>query len=124
VVGNDVPFQYLLTNLLVDVPGAHGAIFLDWEGEAVELVTRQATPYELKLEGAYHGIFLKRLQKLSERGDGGAVHSLTLVGRHLKVIGHNLKNGYYLLLLVEPGTPLWRATRAVHHTAEALNREI
>ena len=29
-------FQYLLNNLLVDVPGAQGAIFLDSEGESVE----------------------------------------------------------------------------------------
>jgi hypothetical protein len=45
-------FQYLLNNLLVSVPGAQGAIFLDPEGEFVELVSRRATPYELKLEGA------------------------------------------------------------------------
>lgn len=119
-----MPFQYLLTNLLVDVKGAHGAIFLDWEGEAVELVTRQATPYELKLEGAYHGIFLKRLQKMSEQLGSGAVLSLTLVGRHLKAIGQNLKGGYYLLVLLEPAVPLAHAMRAVQRTAEALNREI
>lgn len=119
-----MPFQYLLTNLLVDVQGAHGAIFLDWEGEAVELVTRQATPYELKLEGAYHGIFLKRLQKVSEQLGSGAALSLTLVGRHLKVVGQNLKSGYYLLLLMEPAAPLSHAVRAMQRTAEALNREI
>lgn len=119
-----MPFQYLLTNLLVDVPGAHGAIFLDWEGEAVELVTRQATPYELKLEGAYQGIFLKRLEKVAEQLGSGAVLSLTLVGRHLKVMGQNLRSGYYLLLLMDPSTPLSHASRAMHKTAEALNREI
>jgi len=119
-----VPFQYMLTNLLVDVQGAHGAIFLDWEGEAVEYVTRQATPYELKIEGAYHGIFLRRLQNVSEHLGSGAVVSVTLVGQHLKVIGQNLKGGYYLLLLMEPASPLSHAVRAMQRTAEALNREI
>ena len=81
-----MPFQYLLTNLLVDVAGAQGAIFLDSVGEAVELVSRRATPYELKLEGAYQGIFLRRLDKLTEQLGNGAVLSLTLSGRHLKVM--------------------------------------
>ena len=50
-----MPFQYLLTNLLVEVPEAIGAIFLDGEGEAVEWVSqRQRDPYDLKVEGAYH----------------------------------------------------------------------
>lgn len=119
-----MPFQYLLTNLLVDVPGAHGAIFLDWEGEAVEFVTRQATPYELKLEGAYQGIFLRRLARLEEQLGGGGVLTLTLVGHKLKVLGHALRGGYYLLLLVSPATPLSLATLAVMRTSEALNREI
>ncbi len=33
-----MPFNYLLTNLLVDVPEAIGAIFLDDEGETVDFV--------------------------------------------------------------------------------------
>lgn len=119
-----MPFQYLLTNLLVDVTGAHGAIFLDWEGEAVEFVTRQATPYELKLEGAYQGIFLRRLGKLTEGLGNGALLSLTLSGRHLKVMGQMLKSGYYLLVLMDPATPLSLASRAMSRTADALNREI
>lgn len=119
-----MPFQYLLTNLLVDVTGAHGAIFLDWEGEAVELVTRQATPYELKLEGAYQGIFLRRLDRLTEQLGDGAVVSLTLSGRQLKVMGRMLKGGYYLLLLMDPATPMFLAGRSMERTAEALNREI
>ena len=56
-----MPFNYLLTNLLVDVPEAVGAIFLDGEGEAVDWVTRHDDPYDLKVEGAYHGLTLGSL---------------------------------------------------------------
>ena len=55
-----MPFNYLLTNLLVDVPHAVGAIFVDEEGEAVEWVTRHNDPYDLKIEGAYHSILVRR----------------------------------------------------------------
>ena len=44
-----MPFNYLLTNLLVDVPQAVGAIFVDPEGEAVEWVTRHNDPFDLKV---------------------------------------------------------------------------
>lgn len=119
-----MPFQYLLTNLLVDVPGAEGAIFLDYEGEAVEFVTRRATPYELKLEGAYQGIFLRRLQALAALLDGGEVQRLAITGSHLQVMGQVLRGGYYLLLVMGTGTPVSLATKALERTSEALNREI
>ncbi len=119
-----MPFQYLLTNLLVDVPGAEGAIFLDYEGEAVELVTRKATPYELKLEGAYQGIFLRRLQRLTELLGGGEIERLSISGRQLRVMGQTLKGGYYLLLVMSAGTPASLASVAMQRTCEALNREI
>jgi hypothetical protein len=60
-----MPFNYLLTNLLVDVPHAVGAIFVDEEGEAVEWVTRHNDPYDLKIEGAYHSVLIRRLAKLA-----------------------------------------------------------
>jgi hypothetical protein len=119
-----LPFQYLLTNLLVDVPGAEGAIFIDYEGEAVEYVTRRATPYELKLEGAYQGIFLRRLQKLTSMLGGGEIERLSIAGRQLLVMGQVLKSGYFVLLVMSAGTPLSLASLALQRTSEALNREI
>jgi predicted regulator of Ras-like GTPase activity (Roadblock/LC7/MglB family) len=119
-----VPFQYLLTNLLVDVPGAHGAVFMDPEGESVEVVSRQATPYELKLEGAYNGIFLRRAVELARLSQAGELERLAISGRHLQVMSRVLKGGYYLVLVMEPGTPAWLASAAMGRTAEALDREI
>jgi predicted regulator of Ras-like GTPase activity (Roadblock/LC7/MglB family) len=119
-----VPFHYILTNLLVDIPGAQGAIFLDYEGEAVEFVSRQATPYELKLEGAYQGIFLRRLGRLTQLLGGGEIELLWISGQHMQVMGQVLKGGYYLLVIASPGTPLSVASHALRRTTEALNREI
>lgn len=119
-----MPFQYLLTNLLVDVPGAHGAIFLDPEGEFVEYVTRRATPYQLKVEGAYHGLLLRRAARLLRGAEGGEVEKLVVAGTQLKVLSRRLKGGYYLVLVMEPNAPTGLASRAVEVVAAALNQEI
>jgi predicted regulator of Ras-like GTPase activity (Roadblock/LC7/MglB family) len=119
-----MPFHFLLTNLLVDVPGAHGAIFLDPEGEFVEYVTRRANPYELKVEGALHGLLLRRAARLLRGAGGGEMGQLVVAGSHLKVLAHQLKGGYYLVLVMDPHAPLGLASRAAARTAQALNAEI
>jgi len=119
-----MPFQYILTNLLVDVPGAQGAVFLDPEGEAVELVSQRATAYELKLEGAYHGIFLRRAAQLAGLVGAGELERLSIAGSAVQVMSRALKGGYYLVLVMEPGTPAALAGEAMRRTSEALNREI
>jgi predicted regulator of Ras-like GTPase activity (Roadblock/LC7/MglB family) len=119
-----VPFQYLLTNLVVDVPGAQGAIFVDPEGEAVDFVARRTTPYELKLEGAYHGIFLRRAGQLARLVGGGDLTHVTIMGRKMQAMGLVLAGGYYLVLMMEPGAPPAVAVAAMRRTADALNQEI
>lgn len=119
-----MPFQYLLTNLLVDVPGAEGAIFLDPEGESVEFVTRKATPYELKLEGAYHGLFLRRARALAKLAGSGELEGFTIAGRQLKVVSRPLRAGYFLVVVMEPRAPMAVAATAMQRVAELLNREI
>ena len=119
-----MPFQYLLTNLVVDVPGAQGAVFVDPEGEAVDFVARRTTPYELKLEGAYHGIFLRRAGELARLVGAGDLTEISLGGRSMRAIGLVLRGGYYLVLVMEPRTPASVAAAAMRRTGAALNREI
>ncbi len=117
-------FQYLLNNLLVAVPGAEGAIFLDPEGEFVELVSRRATPYELKLEGAYHGIFLRQAARLAALAGAGGLERLTIGGRHMQVMSRSLKRGYYLVLVLEPAASSAVAGEAMRQASDAFNNEI
>ncbi len=117
-------FSYLLTNLLVDVPGAQGAVFLDPEGESVELVSRQATPYELKLEGAYHGIFLRQAARLAGLVGGGGLERLAIAGTQMQVMSRALKSGYYLVLIMEPGASVAVAGEALGRASAAFNSEI
>lgn len=119
-----MPFQYLLTNLMVDVPGAQGTIFVDPEGESVEYVTRRATPYQLKLEGAYHGIFLRRAARLARIAGGGDLDVVALTGTQMRVMSYRLKEDYYLVLVMDRDSPLAVAREAMERVGEALNREI
>ena len=117
-------FQYLLNNLLTDVPGAQGAIFLDPEGESVEHVSRSATPYELKLEGAYHGIFLRQANRLAGLMRSGELERLSIGGTKMQVVSRALKGGYYVVLVMEPGASLAIAGEVLSNASEAFNREI
>ncbi len=119
-----MPFHYLLTNLMVDIPGARGAIFVDPEGEAVEHVTRDGGLYELKLEGAYHGIFLRRAAQLTSAIGAGELERLVLAGSGLQIVTTALRDGYYLVLVLDAGAPISRVRGPMLRTAAALNNEI
>ena len=119
-----MPFQYLLTNLLVDVPGALGAVFMDPDGESIELVSRRATPYGLKIEGAYHGIFLRRAARLAHVAGSGEIHQVAVAGRDMKVVSQQLRGGYYVVLALDPDAPTSIAMRVLERSRDAFDREI
>jgi hypothetical protein len=117
-----MPFQYLLTNLLADVPGAVGAIMLDEEGEAVEWVSRNTRdPYDLKVEGAYHSIFKRQLDDASRAATTGRVCSYVLAGHELVTLTRLLPHGYYVLLVMRrsgsPAVANYHLRRVAHALA-------
>ncbi len=119
-----MPFHYLLTNLLVDVPFAVGAIFLDAEGEAIEWVTRHGEPYDLKVEGAYHSIFKRYLEKISAENDVGAVHAYIMEAENYTAITHSLPDGYYVVLVLDRLGPRGEALYHLRRAAQVLSREL
>ena len=119
-----MPFNYLLTNLLVDVPQAVGAIFVDGEGEAVEWVTRHDDPFDLKVEGAYHGIFMRRLEQLTANTDAGAIDSFVIEGSQLVTLTQALPDGYYVVLVVDRSGSRAHALHRLRRAAEVIAKEI
>jgi len=112
-----MPFHYLLTNLLVEVPGAVGAIFLDEDGEAVEWVTgRDRDPYDLKVEGAFHAIMQRQVGRVSEATGGGQVELYMVEGSETVTLTQLLPGGYYVVLVMRrTGSP----AVAGHHLRRA-----
>jgi predicted regulator of Ras-like GTPase activity (Roadblock/LC7/MglB family) len=119
-----MPFNYLLTNLLVDVPQAVGAIFVDSEGEAVEWVTRHDDPFDLKVEGAYHGIFMRQLEQLTANVEAGAIDSFMIEGSRLITLTQALPDGYYVVLVVDRNGSRAYAQHRLRRAAEVIANEI
>ncbi|MCU0303602.1 MAG: hypothetical protein MUC56_06055 [Thermoanaerobaculales bacterium] len=119
-----MPFNYLLTNLMVDVPEAIGVIFLDDEGETVDFVTRHGEPFDLKVEGAYHGIFTRRLGSAFGTSGMGSLESFIVEGTELATLTHLLPAGYYVVLVARKPLAQARARHHLRQTATALAREI
>lgn len=54
-----MPFQYILANLLAHNDGAVGVLFLDDTGETVDFACSDYSPYQMRVVGAYVGIYLR-----------------------------------------------------------------
>ena len=119
-----MPFNYLLTNLLVDVPGAVGAIFLDDEGEAVDWVTHHDDPYDLKVEGAYHSIFKRQLDDFATLSNNGAVQSYMVQSARLVALTQTLPEGYYVVLVLDRSSPRAQAMYHLRKAASVIAREL
>ena len=119
-----MPFNYLLTNLLVDVPEAIGAIFLDGEGETVDFVTRHGEPFDLKVEGAYQGIFTRLLGSATAATGVGDLELFVVESVELATLTHILPAGYYVVLVAHRPMARARAQHYLRKTARMLAREI
>ncbi len=119
-----MPFNYILTNLLVDVPQAVGAIFLDHEGETIECVTREGDPYGLKVEGAYHSIFKRRIGQALDEISVGPVESYIIASDALTSLTQVLQDGYYVVLVIRRDGLTARANYHLRRAAQIIAREL
>jgi hypothetical protein len=97
-------FRPILHELILSTPGAIGALFLDHEGETVQMLHDrpfEAEDLDIKIMGAYQGIFLMHLRELCERTEIGQPHRFKVEFAEAKVLSCDLKDGYYLVLLVD-----------------------
>ncbi len=97
-------FRRILHELILSTPGAIGAIFLDHEGETVEMLHDRpfdTDDHDIKVMGAYQGIFLMNLRELCDRTGIGAPHRFKVEFAEAKVLSRDLKDGYYLVFLVD-----------------------
>lgn len=98
-----MPFRRILNELVTTCDGATAAIFLDYEGETVELLSNGSLDKDdLKIIGAYQGIFLTRLKTLCERIEGGEPDRFKIEFAGSCLLSYDLKDGYYVVLVTEP----------------------
>ena len=119
-----MPFNYLLTNLLVDVPEAIGAIFLDYDGETVDFVTRHGEPFDLKVEGAIQGLFTRQLGSTFSAAGIDGLEYFVVEGTELATLTHILPDGYYVVLVARKPVARAKAQHHLRQTAKMLAREL
>ena len=119
-----MPFQYVLANLLADNPDAEAALFLDDAGETVDFACAEQEPYEMRLLGAYLGIYLRLIGgRISEANLGATrMFHIERARHHLHLIA--LPEGYYLVLVQRRPARVGRARRSLKAAAEQLRAEV
>ena len=122
-----MPLQYILANLLAATPDAVGVSLLDEEGETVEMASVDLAPWDLRMVGAYLGIYLRQARGLlpEEAEDGeGQLHHLDIERREMLLQAAALPDGYYLVLMQKRPAQAARARRVLHRAAAELRAEI
>ena len=116
-------FTEILRQTVEQVPGAIGAIFADWEGEAVDSFAPGAHDDILVL-GAHYGVILHHVQ--SALGLSHFGHAEEIIVQHQKVdfILRTVDKHYYVVLVVRAGSHLATALRVTHAAASALRAEM
>lgn len=118
-------FQLILHELLATTTGAFAAIFLDWEGETVDLVCdRDLSDHDLRVIGAYQAVVLSRLRSMSTKLELGTPHRYTLDFGSTLVMASDLKDGYYVVLLLDTKANEGMAWHKLEMCREKLLREM
>lgn len=118
-------FRLILDELLVTTHGAMAALFLDFEGETVELVCdRDLSDHNLRILGAYQGIFLMQLRTLCANADAGEPRRFKIQFAEMAVLSYDVKDGYYVVLLVDSSFNEGMAWRRLERCRERLLREM
>ena len=118
-----MPFQYILANLLAQT-GAVGVLFLDGTGETVDVACSDFTPYEMRVLGAYLGIYMRQVATFVEEQGFGAARLVHIEKDRLHVFALPLPEGYYLVLVQRRPALVGRARSQMGKAAEELVRAL
>jgi len=106
-------FHGILAQLLSSIPGSIAAIFVDWDGETVALITAHDLEQdELKALSAYQVIFLSQLRGLCRDLDVGTPMRFKVDFERRKVLTCDVHDGYFLVMLADSDA---NEGRAWHH---------
>jgi len=95
-----MPLSYILSNLLADVPKAEAVIFLDAEGETIEVLSARMQPYDIKVQGAYEVIHLNQLNRRHPGTDW-----YYCIGTKFSVFTSLVGEAYYLVVITQGEAP-------------------
>jgi hypothetical protein len=119
-----VTFADVLRELVLNTDGAIAAIFLDQEGEAVQVIGEDFLRDELKVIGAYQGIFVAEARKICSEMNHGRLQRLKVDWRGSTMLNRLLPDGYYLVIVLCSGSSEAMAWEELERCSEKLRREL
>jgi hypothetical protein len=117
-------FDYVLANLLANNQRAVGALFLDDSGETVGMACADFTPYQMRVVGAYLGIYLRQLDHFLESSALGTPTLIHIEKANLHIHTLQLPDGYYLALVQHRPAMVARARATLIDAGQQLRREL
>lgn len=117
-------FSHILKEMVQSIPGALGAIFIDWEGESVGEFSYQGEAADIRILGAQWGViyylFQTRLEKLRQE-------ELTMMMLRLAqqtIVVTRTTEIYLLVLSMSSEGSLAQAMEVCRRTSLRLRREM
>lgn len=117
-------FDAVLHDLLARNDRAAGALFLDAGGETVGYACAAITPYELRVLGAYLGIYLRQLDRLFASYELGEPRLIHIAQEAAHIYAIPLPDGYCLALVQHQPGLFAQARASLLDAAEQLRQEI
>jgi predicted regulator of Ras-like GTPase activity (Roadblock/LC7/MglB family) len=113
-------FQYVLGDLISSVEGALGVMFMDSEGETVEALGCTGSIHDLKVLGAYQGIFLSQAKAVCRETDQGKCQEIALRIGNATFLTRQLPEGYYVTLILSDQACEGLARQRLIHAGEKI----
>ncbi len=117
-------FGEILRRAVEKVPGAVGAIFAAWDGEAVDSFA-PGLGEDMLLIAAHYGVILNHVQAALHLTHFGEAEEIMLRHQKIDLIVRTVDARYYVVLALDAaGAPLAAAQRAMVAAAGALRAEM
>ena len=117
-------FNSYLAELVQALPGAEGAVFVDWEGEAVDRFDGSERETPIRLVGAHWGIIYYLFRSALERAEVGDPRYLVLTFSEKKFIISQVTPEYLMVVTLRKSVNLSLALDMCRVTARRLRREM
>jgi predicted regulator of Ras-like GTPase activity (Roadblock/LC7/MglB family) len=117
------PFGLILQAMVERIPGAIGAIFADWEGEAIDQFAHLPA-IEIKLIGAHWGVVLQQVAERLHKIGAGPVAELVVDCQEAVILVVPVTERYFVVLEASRAVHLGTARREVERSAHTLLGEV
>lgn len=118
-----MPFGRILRELVASVDSARAAVFIDHQGEAVETVG-DLPPYDMKVIGAYQGIFFSQAAALSDSLEHGVPQRIKIQWERSLLLSEAVDEEYFVVIVLGRNANEGLAWRALSMARDRIREEM